>query len=210
MGGGRVQPEEDDLNRRGEQQEPVRRGFENALARADEGRVDDRLVEPIIQVERAPWVVVVPQVEHVVNGHPSAVDLREEALEAVVVLTLGRLLERGRHRRVAARHLAESRPLVDECVVRELFLVHVLLRHACLLEKPIVEVPIGEVGIALEHFGHLLARIRELLLLRLGQDAARHRPAPTPRHLSYPCTSQGRPSWGAACESCGAATLASS
>ena len=148
--------------------------------------MDDRLVEPIIQVERAPWVVVVPQVEHVVNGHPSAVDLREEALEAVVVLTLGRLLERGRHRRVAARHLAErSRPLADECVVRELFLVQFLLLHACLPEQPVKEVSTGDVGIALEHFGHLLARFRELLLLRLGQDAARHGPAPSPRHLSY-------------------------
>jgi hypothetical protein len=103
----------------------------------------------------------------VVDRHPRAVDLREEAGEGVVVLELrGRLLERGGHLREAARRLGERWSLVHlGCVARRLVVQQILL-HPRLLEQAVVQVAGSDLGVGLEHLAHLLRRLLERGLRR--------------------------------------------
>ena len=85
-------------------------------------------------VEGSPRLVVVPQEEDVVDGHPRAVQLWEESHEHVVLQLLrSSLLERSGHSREAAGRLGKLRlPMHGSIALAQL--VHAALVSASLSE----------------------------------------------------------------------------
>ena len=191
-----VDGEHHHLERGREQQQPLRHGAagEDARPRLHQRRVDDGLVEAVVLVEGAARVGVVPQEEHVVDGHPRAVDLREEAHEHMVLELLARrLLEREGHLREASGDQLELWPLVHAQRRRLALAVQAAIgaARACLLEQTVVEVAVSHLGVALRRLAHELARLLELLPLRGRQFGHRSRTEVIRPARRRPCAAQG-------------------
>ena len=174
-----VQREDEHLDRRREQQQPVGRGVEGAVApRPRERRGDHDLVEAVVRVRRRVGHAVVPQEEPVVDRHPRVADLGEEPREGVQLELVRRLaLQRVRQRREVGGLRDEVRPLVQlgRRRVRRLVQAALLVAARHLRDQPVVQVVLLERVLRRRARQQRRRRVEAAPLHLLGLLGSRHR-----------------------------------